>query len=91
MFYHSYKTKSLLLTGDHEDLDVNSRLVSFGLSSYADREALVLTGGCWPEAVGPGQGRVAEDLARQPSVRQVTRVGTRKNSALAQLTGKIAS
>lgn len=39
-FYHSNKTKSPLLTRDHEDLDVNSRFVLFGLSSYTDRRSL---------------------------------------------------
>jgi hypothetical protein len=42
-------------------------------------------------AAEPGQNRVSEDLAQEPSLRQVTRVGTKKNSALAELTDKITS
>lgn len=79
------KQKGLLFTRNFADVDLNYRLWSFGLSSYTDQtlgtDQGLMTRTAEPE---PGQkSRASEDLAREPSLRQVTRVGTRKNSALA--------
>lgn len=61
------------------------QLWSFGLSSYTD-QTLGTDQGLMTRAAEPEpeqNSRASEDLAREPSLRQVTRVGTRKNSALA--------